>query len=78
MYYMLSSQSQRIGTSMSDLLGERSQNNSLTKHVITLYLYATGAKRQLISVLHKWGLCSSYPAIAGSITANDIPDPPTH
>ncbi len=65
---------QRIGTCMADLLGERSQNNSLTKHVITLYLYATGAKRQLISVLHKWGICSSYPTIAGSITSGDIPE----
>ena len=51
---------------MVDLLGERSQNNSFVKHVLGLYLYATGAQRQLISVLSSLGICSSYPSIAGS------------
>ncbi|RDX50743.1 hypothetical protein OH76DRAFT_1348447 [Lentinus brumalis] len=63
---------QRVGTSMTVLLGERSQNNSLTKHVVGLYLYITGVQRQLIAVLSKFGLSSSYQTIAGSLTARDI------
>ncbi len=31
-----------------------------------IYLYAAGAQRQVISVLNTLGICSSYPAIAGS------------
>ncbi|KAI0348964.1 hypothetical protein OH77DRAFT_1539864, partial [Trametes cingulata] len=56
----------RVGAAMTDLLGERSQNNSYVKHVLGLYLYATGAQRQIISVLSNLGFCSSYPSIAGS------------
>ncbi|KAI0690244.1 hypothetical protein C8T65DRAFT_834461 [Cerioporus squamosus] len=56
----------RVGMAMVELLGERSQNNSFVKHVVGLYLYATGASRQLISVLSSLGVCSSYPSIAGS------------
>ncbi|KAI0351936.1 hypothetical protein OH77DRAFT_1486727, partial [Trametes cingulata] len=55
----------RVGAAMTDLLGERSQNNSYVKHVLGLYLYATGAQRQIISVLSNLGFCSSYPSIAG-------------
>ena len=51
---------------MTELLGECSQNNSLVKHLMGLYLYATGAQRQLMSVLSTLGICSSYPSIAGS------------
>lgn len=55
---------------LGELLGERSQNNSLIKHVVGLYLYGAGVKRQTISVLHSFGYCSSYPSIAGSISTN--------
>ncbi len=37
-----------------------------------LYLYASGVKRQVISVLARFGLSSSYTTIAGSITVEDI------
>lgn len=50
---------------MVGLLGERSQRNSYVKHVLGLYLYATGAQRQVLSVLSHLGICSSYPIIAG-------------
>ena len=48
------------------LLGERSQQNSYSKHVVGLYLYASGAQRQNIGVLAHLGVSSSYPMIAGS------------
>lgn len=53
-----------------DLLGERSQNNSYIKHVLGLYLYATGAQRQVLSVLSHLGLCSSYPTLVGTHTSH--------
>ncbi len=56
----------RIGFAMANLLGERSQNNSLMKHVLGVYVYVTGASRQLISVLSSIGDCSGYTTIAGS------------
>ncbi|PSS33977.1 hypothetical protein PHLCEN_2v1985 [Hermanssonia centrifuga] len=56
----------RVGAALLLLLGERSQANSYSKHVIGLYLYATGAQRQVISVLNSLGICSSYPTLAGS------------
>ncbi len=55
-----------MGAALLLLLGERSQANSYGKHVIELYLYATGAQRQVISVLNSLGICSSYPTLAGS------------
>lgn len=55
---------QRVGTSMLILLGERSQQNSYFKHIIALYLYATGASRQAISVTAHLGVGSSYATIA--------------
>ncbi|KAI0078045.1 hypothetical protein K474DRAFT_1674371 [Panus rudis PR-1116 ss-1] len=56
----------RLGESLLLLLGERSQQNNYAKHVLSLYLYASGAQRQVISVLSKLGLCSSYTALVGS------------
>ncbi len=52
--------------SILDLLGERSQANSYVKHLFGLYLYTSGAQRQVISVLNSLGKCSSYPALAGT------------
>ncbi len=54
-----------MAASILDLLGERSQANSYVKHLFGLYLYASGAQRQVISVLNSLGKCSSYPALAG-------------
>ncbi|KAH9907659.1 uncharacterized protein B0H18DRAFT_898221, partial [Fomitopsis serialis] len=65
---------QRVGAALMSLLGERSQNNSYAKHVVGLYLYASGAQRQTISVLSHIGLCSSYTSIAG--TSSTIRNPP--
>ncbi|KAH9921532.1 uncharacterized protein BXZ73DRAFT_91794 [Epithele typhae] len=56
----------RIGTVLVDLLGERSQKNSLIKHINALYFYATGTSRQSISVASALGICSSYTTIVGS------------
>ena len=51
---------------MSNLLGERSQNNSLMKHVVGVYMYVSGTSCQLISVMSSIGDSSSYMTIAGS------------
>ncbi|KAH9840190.1 uncharacterized protein C8Q71DRAFT_746208 [Rhodofomes roseus] len=56
----------RVGTALMGLLAERSQQNSYGRHVLGLYLYATGAQRQCISILSHLGICSSYTAIAGT------------
>ncbi|KAL6299961.1 hypothetical protein BKA93DRAFT_819674 [Sparassis latifolia] len=60
-----------VGASLVDLLGERSQRNSYAKHVLGLYLYSTGAQRQVLSVLSHMGICSSYPMLAGSGRESD-------
>jgi hypothetical protein len=41
-------------------LGEYSHSNNLAKRIISLYLYASGAQRQVISVLSSMGVCESY------------------
>lgn len=41
-------------------LGEYSHANNLAKRVLALYLYASGAQRQVISVLSTMGICESY------------------
>ena len=56
-----------MGTVILGLLGQQSQNNSFVKHMLGLYLYATGAQHQLISILTNLGLCSSYVSIAGGM-----------
>ncbi|KAH9901536.1 hypothetical protein C8Q73DRAFT_635931 [Cubamyces lactineus] len=43
----------------------RSQANSYTRHVLGLYAYASGAQRQVISVLSHLGLTVSYPTLVG-------------
>ncbi|KAH9853977.1 hypothetical protein C2E23DRAFT_884097 [Lenzites betulinus] len=55
-----------VGSALLTMLRSRSQRNSYTGHVLGLYLYATGAQRQVISVLSHLGLSSSYPTIAGT------------
>lgn len=59
---------------MSILLGVRSQRNSYARHVVGLYLYASGAQRQVFSVLSHLGLSCSYPSLVGSGTqsANNV------
>ncbi|KAI0806298.1 hypothetical protein BC629DRAFT_1486786 [Irpex lacteus] len=52
-----------------DLLGQRSQQNSWSKHLFGLYLFATGTQRQTIAVLSSWGVCSSYSTLAGTQTS---------
>lgn len=41
-------------------LGEYSHANNLSKRILALYLYASGAQRQVISVLSSMGICESY------------------
>ena len=55
------------------LLGERSQNNSYGRHIVGLYLYATGAQRQTISVLAHMGYSSSYTSIVGTSAQKSVP-----
>ncbi|KAI0349403.1 hypothetical protein OH77DRAFT_1465461 [Trametes cingulata] len=59
---------QLIGSALLILLRARSQRNSYVGHVMGLYLYATGASRQLVSVLSHMGLSSSYQTLAGTRT----------
>ncbi|KAF7795491.1 hypothetical protein EIP86_006653 [Pleurotus ostreatoroseus] len=56
----------RIASAALTLLGERSQRNSYMKHVMGLYLYASGAQRQVISVCSSLEVSSSYQTIAGT------------
>lgn len=41
-------------------LGEYSHSNNLSKRIVGLYLYASGAQRQTITVLSTLGLSESY------------------
>ncbi len=58
-------------------LGARSQNNSYARRVLGPYAYASGAQRQVISVLSHLGLTASYPALVsksrGSEVEGDVP-----
>lgn len=49
------------------------------KNVTGLYLYATGAQRQAISIMSSFGISASYPSIAGNGRAvklsDSLPDP---
>ncbi|TFY52109.1 hypothetical protein EVJ58_g10195 [Rhodofomes roseus] len=65
----------RIGSALMTLLAERSQKNSYGRHIIGLYLYASGAQRQNLSVLSRIGLCSSYTSIAGTSVARKVTAP---
>jgi len=44
-------------------LGEYSHSNNLAKQMIGLYLYASGAHRQCITVLSTLGLSESYTSL---------------
>ncbi|KAI0073016.1 hypothetical protein K474DRAFT_1604071 [Panus rudis PR-1116 ss-1] len=56
-----------IASAMSILLAARSQRNSLIRQTMGLYLYATGAQRQVFScVLSHFGLSCSYTALVGT------------
>ncbi|KAH9897009.1 hypothetical protein C8Q73DRAFT_642360 [Cubamyces lactineus] len=57
---------ERVGQALSNLLATRSQNNSYVRHILGLYLYTSGAQRQVLSVLSALGICSGYTTIAGS------------
>lgn len=45
------------------LLGEYSQRNIDRRKIQTLYMYAVGAQRQLISVCSHLGICESYAGL---------------
>ncbi|KAL1683059.1 hypothetical protein EV122DRAFT_286615 [Schizophyllum commune] len=59
------------------LLGEHSRENSYFRHIFGLYLYASGATRQLITVLNHLGVSVSYVTLAGrggkSLAWDDMP-----
>ncbi|OSD06942.1 hypothetical protein PYCCODRAFT_1449702 [Trametes coccinea BRFM310] len=50
-------------------LNARSQNNSYVQQVFGLYAYASGAQRQVMSVLSHLGITCSYPTLTGSTPA---------
>ncbi|KAJ8462312.1 hypothetical protein ONZ51_g10984 [Trametes cubensis] len=54
-----------VATEALIALAARSQANSYTRHVLGLYAYASGAQRQVISVLSHLGLTVSYPTLVG-------------
>jgi hypothetical protein len=47
------------------MLGEHSQRNSYMQNIMSLYLYASGASRQIISVLGRLGQTVSYVTVTG-------------
>ncbi|KAI0074176.1 hypothetical protein K474DRAFT_1601943 [Panus rudis PR-1116 ss-1] len=55
-----------IASAMSILLAARSQRNSLIRQTMGLYLYASGAQRQVFSVLSHFGLSCSYTTLVGT------------
>lgn len=59
---------QSIGCSLSILLGVRSQRNSFARQLVGLYLYTSGAQRQVFNVLSHLGISCSYPTIVGQGT----------
>ncbi|KAI0073145.1 hypothetical protein K474DRAFT_1603842, partial [Panus rudis PR-1116 ss-1] len=56
-----------IASAMSILLAARSQRNSLIRQTMGLYLYASGAQRQVFSVLSHFGLSCSYTTLVGTL-----------
>ncbi|KAL1948712.1 hypothetical protein VTO73DRAFT_10518 [Trametes versicolor] len=48
-------------------LAARSQNNSYVRQVLGLYAYASGAQRQVLTVLSHLGITCSYPALTGNM-----------
>lgn len=59
---------QAIGSCLTVLLGTRSQRNSFARHLVGLYLYTSGAQRQVFNVLSHLGISCSYPTIVGQGT----------
>ncbi|EJF56897.1 hypothetical protein DICSQDRAFT_150154 [Dichomitus squalens LYAD-421 SS1] len=57
----------RVGFAMTTLLGERSQQNSLMRNLIGLYMYMNGASCQLIAIMSSIGVSSSYTDQGGAI-----------
>ncbi|EJF62114.1 hypothetical protein DICSQDRAFT_44032, partial [Dichomitus squalens LYAD-421 SS1] len=64
----------RVGTALVDLLGQRSQNNSYVCYIMGLYLYATGASRQTLSLLSSLNVATSYSALVGSGSTKEMVD----
>jgi hypothetical protein len=60
---------QLLGFVGEALLGEYSRKNSDPRKSRTVYVYATGAQRQLISVLSHLGICESYTSLIYHPTA---------
>lgn len=59
------------------LLGEYSQQNIFTRQIMGLYLYASGAQRQVISVMSHLGISESYSSVTRKprkATVEDVED----
>jgi hypothetical protein len=51
---------QVITSVTAQLLGEHSHSNNFVKRIMTLYMYASGAQQQVITVISHLGLSESY------------------
>ena len=51
---------QVITSVATQLLGEHSHSNNFVKRIMTLYMYASGAQRQAITVISHLGISESY------------------
>lgn len=54
---------QIITATILELLGEYSHKNNYSRRIMGLYLYATGAQRQTISVMSHLGVSESYQSL---------------
>lgn len=59
----------QIVTSVAtQLLGEHSHSNNFVKRIMSLYLYANGAQRQVITVISHLGISESYNNLIAKAT----------
>ncbi|KZV85308.1 hypothetical protein EXIGLDRAFT_681944 [Exidia glandulosa HHB12029] len=70
----VSPMAQLLTQSMSGLLRAHSRMNNKVANFNGLYLYATGAQRQTISVLSHLGYCCSYPLLVRKGEGDDESD----
>lgn len=58
-------------------LAARSQKNSYVQQVLGLYTYASGAQRQVMSVLSHLGITCSYPTLTGRTSVPQAAETPS-
>ncbi|KAF9024004.1 hypothetical protein BDP27DRAFT_1547499 [Rhodocollybia butyracea] len=69
-----------VTSTILQCLHEHNNGNNLSQRMMGLYLYASGAQKQLIAVLSRLGITESYTSIIQNESEPsppaDIPDPP--